>query len=404
MKGNKSHFIKSQEIFSVLVLSGILSLSTGLTLLQTANAAVSNASPKNEKIKEVLISDRGRGGDDDQKRDRSDDKYEREDDRNRGNDDQYEDDQGEDTDRLPRTVANAIRQDLASKVGIAPAKLKIINYSRETWSDGCLGLGTAAELCLQAQVEGWRVTLSDGRFSWVYRTDLQGLVLRLENQIAADLPPAVADAVLQATSKQSGLLSKLRIIGAEQREWSDGCLGLAKPDEICTLAIVPGWLVTVEAGQQKLVYRTNADGSAVRLDEVATAAMLNPVPFKASELPPLQKEVIFRAIASGGIANITYEINLFEDGRVIKSDGTTSTVIKQVSEEQADQFKKLLNKQDFEEFNNLSYPAPSGTADYITVTFTSRKGTTRYTDISQDRLPSSLRAVIRAWGELTAVE
>lgn len=398
MKGNKNHFIKSQEIFSVVVLSGILSLSTGLTLLQTANAAVSNASPKNEKIKEVLISDRGRGGDDD--------KSERENDRNRGNDDQYEDDQGEDkADRLPSAVANAVRQDLASKVGIAPGKLKIINYSRETWSDGCLGLGTAAELCLQAQVEGWRVTLSDGRFSWVYRTDLEGLALRLENQIAADLPPAVADAVLQAASKQTKLpVSKLRIIGAEQREWSDGCLGLAKPDEICTLAIVPGWLVTVEAGQQKLVYRTNADGSVVRLDEAATAAMLNPVPFKASELPPLQKEVIFRAIASGGIANITYEINLFEDGRVIKSDGTTSTRIKQVSEQQVDQFEKLLKKQDFEEFNNLSYPAPSGAADYITVTFTSRKGTTRYTDISQDRLPSSLRAVIQAWGELTAVQ
>ena len=69
-----------------------------------------------------------------------------------------------------------------------------------------------------------------------------------------------------------------------------------------------------------------------------------------------------------------------------------------------EQFKKLV-KQEFEQFNNLSYLAPNGAADYITYTLTSRdEDTTRYTDINQERLPSSLQTVIQAWNQIVAVE
>jgi hypothetical protein len=311
MKGSAINYCikQPQQIIYALVLTGILSLSSGLTLLQTATAASIKASGEAEKGEMVsngkLISDRG--CDDDRGRDR-----------------------GRDDDRvvLPSSVANAVVEDLSSKIGIPAGELKIIKHSRETWTDGCLGLGTLVEQCLQVQVEGWRVTLSNGRFSWVYRTDLTGLVLRLENQIATNLPPAVADAVLQAASKQSGLpISELRIVGAEQRSWPDGCLGLAPPDTFCTAVVVDGRLVTVEAGQQRLVYRTNADGSQITLD--TEASTIKPVPIPTSELPPrLQADVIFRVIAFGGFAGQTYETNLFENGRLVRVlvnlDGTTS--------------------------------------------------------------------------------
>ena len=90
---------------------------------------------------------------------------------------------------------------------------------------------------------------------------------------------------------------------------------------------------------------------------------------------------------------------------LVNSDGTTSQPqTKQISKQQVKQFKKLV-KQEFEQFNNLSYLAPSGTADYITYTLTSRdQDTTRYTDINQERLPSSLQTVIQAWNQIVAVE
>lgn len=261
----KKHFNnQSQKIISVLVLSGILSLSTGLTLLQSATAA-----PRSQNVtgvvegKDILISDRGRDhGRDDEFEHERDDEFERGRDRGRG--------RGRDRTYLLSRVANAVRQDLSRKSGTLPGKLKIINSSRETWSDSCLGLGSLVEQCLQGQVEGWRVTLSDGRSSWVYRTDYAGQMLRLENQIATNLPKSVADAVLQDASRRSRSPSNLRIVEAERRQWSDGCLGIRRPGILCTAVVVPGWLVTVETGQQRLVYRTGDFGSGVVFDQAAS--------------------------------------------------------------------------------------------------------------------------------------
>lgn len=88
------------------------------------------------------------------------------------------------SDHLPAQLAYAVRQDLSRQVGMPAEKLKITDYTKKTWPDGCLGIPRPNELCTQALVQGWRITLSDGRSDWVYRTDRQGRVLRLENQAA----------------------------------------------------------------------------------------------------------------------------------------------------------------------------------------------------------------------------
>ncbi len=113
--------------------------------------------------------------------------------------------------------------------------------------------------------------MSNGRQTWVYRTDNEGKVIRLENQLATGkLPAALADAVLQDASKRSGLpIPSLRIVKAERRTWTNGCLGLGGPGVVCTQALVPGWQVIVEGDKQRLVYRTGESGR-VRLDEAAS--------------------------------------------------------------------------------------------------------------------------------------
>lgn len=399
----KNHFTKqSQEIISALVLTGIFSLSTGLTLLQAATAAPKNLSQ--EAVKGEMVKGKGKLISQRQRERERDYKYEYDDDRDRN----HERDRAN---QLPRSVANTVRRDLSRRVGIPPEKLKIIKYSRETWSDGCLGLGGLNELCSAALVPGWRITLSDGRSSWVYRTDLEGLVLRLEPQKASvKLPKSVADAVLQEASLQLGLpISELSIVQAEKQTWTDGCLGLGTLVELCLQALVPGWRVTVEAGQQRLVYHTNETGSSLRLNEAASqtgdAGTIKPVQIPSNELPPpLLEGVIFRQIVSGGIAGITYETNLFSDGRVIRVqvnlNGTTSqTETYRISQQQVREFRQVL-KQQQSAFNGLSYPAPSGAADYFSYTLTSQAGTTIYTGINQERLPSSLQAVIEAWNQV----
>ena len=84
--------------------------------------------------------------------------------------------------QLPATVAAAIRRELSRSTGIAADKLKVTESSRQSWSDTCLGLGKADEICGQMIVEGWRVVVSDGRQTWVYRTNDRGNIWRLEKK------------------------------------------------------------------------------------------------------------------------------------------------------------------------------------------------------------------------------
>jgi hypothetical protein len=56
---------------------------------------------------------------------------------------------------LPDAISNQVKVALADRLNVAVEQLEIGRHSRETWSDGCLGLGGAAESCLAALTEGW---------------------------------------------------------------------------------------------------------------------------------------------------------------------------------------------------------------------------------------------------------
>ncbi len=77
-------------------------------------------------------------------------------------------------------------------------------------------------------------------------------------------PPAVL-AAIGAASAASGLSPEaVQVIDYEQVDWPDGCLGLPVPDEMCTEAIVPGWVVRLNAGGEQFVFRTDEAGVQLR--------------------------------------------------------------------------------------------------------------------------------------------
>lgn len=59
--------------------------------------------------------------------------------------------------------------------------------------------------------------------------------------------------------------SQIKVIGAEQVEWSDSCLGAAGRDEMCLMVITPGYRVTLQEGSRMYFVHTNLAGSSVRL-------------------------------------------------------------------------------------------------------------------------------------------
>ena len=82
---------------------------------------------------------------------------------------------------LPNSVVKLIRQDVAKILGTAPEQFNLIQATPQNWPDTCLGLAQAGEFCGQQMLSGWRVVVSDGGQTWVYRTDATGKLLRLES-------------------------------------------------------------------------------------------------------------------------------------------------------------------------------------------------------------------------------
>jgi len=84
------------------------------------------------------------------------------------------------SEKIPNDIVDAVCQDLASQIGIAPENIKVSEVTQETWPNTCLGLPKNDELCGLRLVEGWRLVLSNGKGKWVYRTDDLGKLIRVE--------------------------------------------------------------------------------------------------------------------------------------------------------------------------------------------------------------------------------
>ena len=84
----------------------------------------------------------------------------------------------------------------------------------------------------------------------------------------SNLPPEVQSAVLYDVDRRSDrTIDDLNVLQSESRQWSDGCLGLGKSDEICTQAITPGYRVVISDGQNNWTYRTDDTGNLIRFEQ-----------------------------------------------------------------------------------------------------------------------------------------
>jgi len=230
-------------------------------------------------------------------------------------------------------------------------------------------------------------------------------------------PQAMVNALRQSLSKQTGIpAKKLRVVESTQKTWPNGCLGLAKADEMCTQMMVPGWRIVFSNGTQRWTYRTDATGRNYRLEtstkqsqlSLPTAlviALLQPVPLSDTELPArLKDDELFRAIASGGLTGQTRQTTLLKDGRMLQvrvnPDGTTTPLgTHRISSTRIDEFQKVVQRY-LPSFDRCNYPAMPGAADFVTVTLTSSVGTVRYADSVQNQLPQELQAIVNTWNQM----
>jgi hypothetical protein len=232
--------------------------------------------------------------------------------------------------------------------------------------------------------------------------------------VDSTFPQPIAAAVLQAATVQSGLpIEQLTVTKAKAKTWSDGCLGLAPPDRMCTAVLVRGWEVTVTHQRQEWVYRTSGTGEKIVWDPAGTHLSRLIVPaadqIPLNQRPPkMERSVVFREIKSGGFAGITEEVRLYKDGRLVKHSplktpkAADGTLIRTIPRQQVRAFQQLLISRHFGQFDGLRYPAPRGAADFFSYTLGNWQTTVEYTDIGPKELPTDLEQVIQAWRSLVA--
>ena len=95
---------------------------------------------------------------------------------------------------------NAVFKDVSQKTGIDSSKLRIVKVEKETWKDGCLGLGESGSMCTQSMVPGWRVIVGSGEQRWVYRTNLAGTVAKWDEMATQTL--ASSETATQITRRE----------------------------------------------------------------------------------------------------------------------------------------------------------------------------------------------------------
>lgn len=315
--------------------------------------------------------------------------------------------------QLPRPVLRGLRRDLSQRTGIAPGKLKVVEATPRTWSNGCLGLAQRDEMCTQMMVSGWRVVFSDGQRRWVYRTDESGRTYRLEtqSQTTQRLPNTVRTAALREAAQDTDLeVEQLTIRQFEPIE-ANSCLNLPEPGEACAEYAQRAWKVWVQADQQQLVYHVSRDGQQVRLNRSESEwdgeVAIQPTRIPSNELPPrLRQDELFRVIQSGGFAGQTYQTTLMRDGRLIRMRIGGDAIaempsVRRISQQQLREFQQAINRYSLQPFDRANYPAARGSADYFTMTLCGRSGTVRYADSIRNQLPRELQAIVQSWERLT---
>jgi hypothetical protein len=301
-------------------------------------------------------------------------------------------------------VIQSIRQAVKKQFGVA--QIAVVSVTEQNWPDGCLGLPKGEEVCTMAIVTGWRVEVSDKLQTWFYRTDRTGKILRLENPDRSVLPQPVASKLIQKVARETNTPSrKLRITEVRAKTYG-GCLGIYRPSQPCTKIAIKGWQAIVTSPDRTYIYHLSQNGERIVKNETASGAKRKiRVSLATGEIAPLANNEVFRSSTSGDLTGRMMSIVLTQDGKITRYQSSPTArfapvVVKTLSIDRLDAFKKMLEDRQFPNLNGLTYLTSAAVADYPTTTYQSQSTVTQFIDLEKQNLPKSLQQSIVNWESL----
>lgn len=80
-----------------------------------------------------------------------------------------------------------------------------------------------------------------------------------------ELPPAAQAARAELAALLGTDSASIAVLSVEPNQWPDACLGLGAPAEVCAQQVVDGYRIDLQSIGALFTYRTNLDGTNVRL-------------------------------------------------------------------------------------------------------------------------------------------
>lgn len=81
---------------------------------------------------------------------------------------------------LPASLVEDLKSVLAAKVGVASNEIVSVVAEPKQWTDACLNLPKAGELCAQVITPGYQVMLRTLEKEYVFHTDRTGQAIRMQ--------------------------------------------------------------------------------------------------------------------------------------------------------------------------------------------------------------------------------
>lgn len=242
---------------------------------------------------------------------------------------------------------------------------------------------------------------------------LEGSNIPIENstslELSTVLSKSVANKLIRQVSRDTGVFSnKLKIVEVNSKNF-DGCLGIYRPNQVCTKQLIRGWHAIITSPNRSYVYHLNQSGDRIIQNDTASGATsrvrVSFELFGGNNIPQLESNLVFRSSSSGDLLGRMSSIVLTNDGKIIRYQSSPTArfaplLIKTLSRTQIDAFKQQLNDRRSPNFNGLSYLTSAALADYPTTTYQSQGMVMQFIDLEKKNFPRSLQRLILNWETL----
>jgi hypothetical protein len=187
-------------------------------------------------------------------------------------------------------------------------------------------------------------------------------------------------------------VKSVTLVSIKPMDWPDGCLGLGRPGQVCSQAILPGWQIELEDSEQgNWVYRTNKKGDRLVLETPSFQPTSDPLP----------KNVLFQMNTTGGIAGVQRQVQVLDDGRVMEQDlrrpKEPATLLRKVSSQNLQEFRNRLKSYHVDRYYGQDYQHQGG-ADLFGHTLTTHQGSLSFQD--QAKMPEDVSLIVKAWNQM----